>query len=53
MTIDFQKLNPDLYELYQTSNSSESSSFKIGGIDGGKPFKVYSRRKRKTYVNFK
>ena len=48
MTTDFQKLNPDLYELYQTSNSSKLSFFKPRGIDGGKPFKVYSRRKRKT-----
>ena len=47
-TTDFQKLNPDLYELYQASNSSEPSSFKPRGIDGGKPFKVYSRRKGKT-----
>ena len=48
MTTDFQKLNPDLYELYQASNSSEPSSFKPGRIDGGKPFKVYSRKKVKT-----
>ncbi|RVW18630.1 hypothetical protein CK203_104248 [Vitis vinifera] len=34
MTTDFQKLNPDLYELYQASNSSEQSSFKPGRIDG-------------------
>ena len=47
-TTDFQKLNPDLYELYLTSNSSEPSSFKPGRIDGGKPFKVYSRKKVKT-----
>ena len=30
-TTDFQKLNPELYELYQASNSLESSSFKLGG----------------------
>ena len=48
MTTDFQKLNPDLYELYQASNSSEPSSFKPGRIDGGNPFKVYSRKKVKT-----
>ena len=47
-TTDFQKLNPDLCELYQASNSSELSSFKQGRIDGGKPFKVYSRKKGKT-----
>ncbi|RVW36518.1 Transposon Ty3-I Gag-Pol polyprotein [Vitis vinifera] len=47
-TTDFQKINPDLYELYQASNSSEPSSFKPGRIDGGKPFKVYSRKKGKT-----
>ena len=47
-TTDFQKLNPDLYELYLASNSSEPSSFKPGRIDGGKPFKVYSRKKVKT-----
>ncbi|RVW54342.1 Transposon Ty3-I Gag-Pol polyprotein [Vitis vinifera] len=47
-TTDFQKINPDLYELYQASNSSEPSSFKTGRIDGGKPFKVYSRKKGKT-----
>ncbi|RVW54072.1 Transposon Ty3-I Gag-Pol polyprotein [Vitis vinifera] len=47
-TTDFQKINPDLYELYQASNSSESSSFKPGRIDGEKPFKVYSRKKGKT-----
>ncbi|RVW45061.1 Transposon Ty3-I Gag-Pol polyprotein [Vitis vinifera] len=47
-TTDFQKLNPDFYELYQASNSSEPSSFKLGRIDGGKPFKVYSRKKGKT-----
>ena len=47
-TTDFQKLNLDLYELYQASNLSELSSFKLGGIDGGKPFKVYSRKKWKT-----
>ena len=47
-TTDFQKFNPNLYELYQASNSSESSSFKSGRIDGGKPFKVYSRKKGKT-----
>ncbi|RVW83819.1 Transposon Ty3-G Gag-Pol polyprotein [Vitis vinifera] len=32
-TTDFHKLNPDLYELYQASNSSEPSSFKPGRID--------------------
>ena len=47
-TTDFQKINPNLYELYQTSNSSEPSSFKLGRIDGEKPFKVYSRKKEKT-----
>ena len=47
-TTDFQKLDPDLYELYQASNSSEPSSFKPRRIDGGKPFKVYSRKKEKT-----
>ena len=47
-TIDFRKLNPDFYELYQTSNSLEPSSFKPGGIYGGKPFKAYSRKKVKT-----
>ncbi|RVW75504.1 Transposon Ty3-I Gag-Pol polyprotein [Vitis vinifera] len=47
-TTDFQKINPNLYELYQASNSSEPSSFKPGRIDGGKPFKVYSRKKGKT-----
>ncbi|RVW47624.1 Transposon Ty3-I Gag-Pol polyprotein [Vitis vinifera] len=47
-TTDFQKINPDLYELYQASNSSEPSSFKPGRIDEGKPFKVYSRKKGKT-----
>ena len=47
-TTDFQKINPDLYELYQASNSSEPSSFKPGRTDGGKPFKVYSRKKEKT-----
>ncbi|RVW55375.1 Transposon Ty3-I Gag-Pol polyprotein [Vitis vinifera] len=47
-TTDFQKINPDLYELYQASNSSEPSSFKPGRIDGGKSFKVYSRKKGKT-----
>ena len=46
-TIDFQKLNPDFYELDQASNSLELSSFKLGGIDGGKSFKVYSRKERK------
>ena len=47
-TIDFQKLKSNLYELYQASNSSKLSSFKLGGIDGEKSFKVYSRRKEKT-----
>ncbi|RVX03295.1 Transposon Ty3-G Gag-Pol polyprotein [Vitis vinifera] len=47
-TTDFQKINPNLYELYQASNSSEPSSFKLGRIDGEKPFKVYSRKKEKT-----
>ena len=44
----FSEVYPDLYELYQASNLSGSSSFKPGGIDGGKPFKVYSRKKGKT-----
>ncbi|RVX04099.1 Transposon Ty3-I Gag-Pol polyprotein [Vitis vinifera] len=43
-----KKINPDLYELYQASNSSEPSSFKPGRIDGGKRFKVCSRKKGKT-----
>ena len=47
-TTDFQKFNPNLYELYQASNSSKPSSFKPGRIDGGKPFKFYSRKKGKT-----
>ena len=38
-TTDFQKLNLDLYELYQTSNSSETSSFKPRRIDGRKSLK--------------
>ena len=44
----FSEVKTDLYELYQASNSSELSSFKPGGIDGGKPFKVYSRKKGNT-----
>ena len=47
ITTNFQKLNPDHYELYQAFNSSELSSFKPGEIDGGKSFKVYSRKKSK------
>ena len=50
-TTDFKKLNLDPYELYQASNSSKSSSFKTGGIDEGKPFKVYSRMKKKYNLN--
>ena len=47
-TIDFQKLNPDLYELHEASNSLNPSFFKHEGVDGGKFLKVYSRRKEKT-----
>ena len=44
---NFQKLNLNLYELHQACNSSKPSSFKPGGIDEGKLFKVYSSKKRK------
>ncbi|RVW74852.1 Transposon Ty3-I Gag-Pol polyprotein [Vitis vinifera] len=44
-TTDFQKINPDLYELYQASNSSEPSSFKPGRIDGESLLKFIQGRK--------
>ena len=44
----FSEVKTDLYELYQASNSSEPSSFKPRRIDGGKSFKVYSKKKVKT-----
>ena len=40
-TIDFQKLNPDLYELHEASNSLNPSFFKHEVVDGGKFLKVY------------
>ena len=39
----FQKLNPNLCDLYQAANSLDPISLKLRGIDGGKPFKVYSK----------
>ena len=44
-TIDFQKLNPDFYELDQASNSLELSSFKLGGEN---LLKYIQERKGKT-----
>lgn len=43
---EFQRLNPDLYEDFHAFNSTRSSSFKPGRVDGKwqQPIKVYKRR---------